>query len=81
MRLLQTATESGRNHHFWSDDLPLSALRARWSKGLGHKQVTDAYLLALAIHNNASLVTFDSRIGALAGDGNAEHEALVILRV
>jgi predicted nucleic acid-binding protein len=81
MRLLQTATESGRNHHFWSDDLPLSALRARWSKGLGHKQVTDAYLLALAIHNHASLVTFDSRIGALAGDGNAEHEALVILRV
>jgi hypothetical protein len=80
LRLLQTATESDTNHRFWSDDLPLSSLRVRWSRGLGHKQVTDAYLLALAIHHTGSLVTFDSRIVALAADGNLERDALVILR-
>jgi toxin-antitoxin system PIN domain toxin len=80
LRILQTATESGRNHHFWNDDLPLSDLRARWSKGLGHKQVTDAYLIALATHHNGSVVTFDSRMEALAGQGNIKGDALVILR-
>jgi toxin-antitoxin system PIN domain toxin len=80
MRILQTATESGTNHHFWSDDLPVSVLRARWSRGLGHKQITDAYLLALVIHHKGTLVTFDSRMEALAGDGNMRRDALVILR-
>jgi uncharacterized protein len=80
LRLLQTATESGSDHHFWNDDLPVSVLRARWSKGLGHKQITDAYLLALAIHHKGSLVTFDLRTSALAGEGNMEHDALLVLR-
>ena len=80
LRILQTATESGRNHHFWSDDLPLSTLRARWGKGLGPKRITDAYLLALAIHHKGSLVTFDTRMEALAEDGNMEQVGLVILR-
>lgn len=80
LRLMQIATESESNHHFWSDDLPVSVLRARWSKGLGHKQITDAYLLALAIHHKGSLVTFDSRMLALAGQGNVEHDALLVLR-
>jgi uncharacterized protein len=80
LRILQTATESVSNHHFWNDDLPLSDLRPRWSKGLGHKQVTDAYLIALATHHNGSVVTFDSRMEALAGQGNINGDALVILR-
>jgi toxin-antitoxin system PIN domain toxin len=80
LRILQTATESGRNHHFWSDDLPLSTLRARWGKGLRHKQITDAYLLALAMHHEGCLVTFDTRMEALAGAGDLEQAGLVILR-
>jgi toxin-antitoxin system PIN domain toxin len=80
LRILQTATESESNHHFWSDDLPLSALRLRWSKGLGHKQITDSYLIALAIHHHGKLVTFDSRMVALAGQGNIKGDALLILR-
>jgi predicted nucleic acid-binding protein len=40
---------------------------------LGNKQVTDAYLLALAGRNNATLLTFDARLVALAGaSGRAE---------
>ena len=80
LRILQLATESGSNHHFWSDDLRLSALSVRWSKGLGHKQITDAYLLALAIHHEGCLVTFDSRIVSLAGEGTLDRSALLILR-
>ena len=80
LRILQTATESGSNHHFWNDDLPLSALRERWNKSLGHKQITDAYLIALAVHHRGSVVTFDSRMAALAGQGNVKGDALVILR-
>ena len=34
----------------------------------GHQQVTDAYLLGLAIEENGVLVTFDRRIKYLAGD-------------
>lgn len=80
LRILQTATESASKHYFWNDDLPLSTLRMRWGRGLGHKQVTDAYLIALALHHHGSVVTFDSRMEALAGQGNVRGDALVILR-
>jgi toxin-antitoxin system PIN domain toxin len=81
IRLIKAATDSGSNHHFLTDDLPISAVGARWRNRLGHKQITDAYLLALAMHHNAKLVTFDRRIEALAAEGSVEREALVILRL
>ena len=34
----------------------------------GHKQVTDAYLLGMAIEEDLILATFDKRIGHLAGE-------------
>ena len=36
-----------------------------WGRIQGTKQVTDAYLLALAIENRARLVTFDGRLSIL----------------
>ena len=42
IRMIKTATESGRNHRFWMDDLPLSAVGTRWHDRLGPKQITDA---------------------------------------
>ena len=80
IRLIQAATESGSAHHFWTDDLPLSAVGKRWHNRLGSKQVTDAYLLALAIHNQGQLVTFDRRMLTLAPEGSPERKALLILR-
>lgn len=81
IELLQKTTESSKNHEFWADSLPLSALSASIrSRMQGPKQITDAYLLALALHHNAKLVTFDRRIEALAEEGGVEREALVILR-
>lgn len=80
LRIIETATESGNNHHFLADDLPISAIGALWHNRLGHKQVTDAYLLALAKHHKARLVTFDRRIEALAAEGSVKPEALLVLR-
>jgi len=33
----------------------------------GHKQITDAYLLGLAVKDDGILVTLDKRLGFLAG--------------
>lgn len=42
----------------------------------GHQQVTDAYLLGLALHHDARLATFDRGLVALAG---GEHRAVIAL--
>jgi toxin-antitoxin system PIN domain toxin len=39
----------------------------------GHKQVTDAYLLGLAVHENAVLVTLDTRVQSWAAPDYSEH--------
>lgn len=80
LKLLRTATKATPYHRFWEDALPLSVLEDRWRGGLRHKQITDAYLLALAIHKGGCLVTFDAKMSALAADGSQERDALVILR-
>ena len=47
-------------HAFWPDDLSLlEPRRARWRHILGSRQLTDVYLLALAVHHGGRLVTFD----------------------
>jgi toxin-antitoxin system PIN domain toxin len=43
----------------------------------GHKQITDAYLLGLAIHEDLILVTFDKGIVHLAGDEQRKHILLM----
>jgi hypothetical protein len=79
--LLQKTTETSNNHQFWANDLPLSALSSSMRHRLqGPKQITDAYLLAMAMHRNGTLVTFDYRMETLAPEGSVEREALVILR-
>ncbi|MBL8287015.1 MAG: PIN domain-containing protein [Rubrivivax sp.] len=45
---------------------------------LGHRQITDAYLLTAAARNEAALVTFDNGIGALLA---TEGERKRLLRV
>jgi predicted nucleic acid-binding protein len=69
------------NHQFWADDLPHSALNASIRRRLqGHKQITGAYLLTLAMHHGGRLATFDYRIKTLAPEGSKVREALLILR-
>ena len=55
--------------HIYLESLPAPA-SADWKGAfrdlLGHRQVMDAYLLQLAIANNAVFVTFDRRLESIA---------------
>lgn len=52
---------TGSGHHaFWADDISLLDPDRVDAKHLtGHREVTDAYLLALAVHHDGALATFD----------------------
>jgi len=65
---LLSALTSRPDHHFWSMDMTLGeAVRPFRERLFGHRQITDAYLLGLAIKNKGQLVTLDGGIEALAG--------------
>jgi uncharacterized protein len=67
-RLTQAA--AGAAHEFWPDSLSLlEAERIRWSHVLTSRQITDTYLLALAVAHRGSLVTFDRGISIDAVSG------------
>jgi predicted nucleic acid-binding protein len=57
---------------FWPDDQSLfDSFKYFDGRVVGHQQVTDAYLLALARVGGDALVTFDRAVLALAGRENA----------
>jgi toxin-antitoxin system PIN domain toxin len=79
--LLKLSTESNTHHQFWSDTHPLTAISPSLRDRIrGHNQVTDAYLLALTIHNDGRFVTFDRGVESLAPKGSPEHDVLLILK-
>jgi predicted nucleic acid-binding protein len=45
----------------------------------GHQQVTDFYLLALAIHHGGKLVTLDKRLIEALPEGSTEREHLEVI--
>jgi uncharacterized protein len=50
-------------HEFWPDDISLlDGKRLQLGRVLGHRQLTDVYLLALAVQHHGCLVTFDAKI-------------------
>ncbi|HET6632870.1 MAG TPA: TA system VapC family ribonuclease toxin [Rhodanobacteraceae bacterium] len=53
-------------HRFWPDDLGYEDVR--WEGVLGHRQVTDAYLAALARKHRGRLATLDKGLAALHND-------------
>ena len=75
MSLLRKISRMGQ-HAFWPDDMDLLATTGVWKPLTGHRQVTDAYLLALAIKNDGILATLDRRCVAAAGP-NASHVELL----
>jgi toxin-antitoxin system PIN domain toxin len=57
-------------HAFWADDISLAdPARFRADQIHGHRQLTDIYLLALAVRHGGRLVTFDTRIALSAIHG------------
>lgn len=77
MRLLEAAT-ADPHHKFWPDDLPLVDRTIDAARVLGPNQVTDVYLLALAVHHGGRLVTFDQRIATEAVAGATTDHLLVL---
>ncbi len=68
------------SHEFWADELPVSAACSETiSRMRGFKQMTDAYLLGLAIHRKGRLLTLDRRMLILATDHSPARQALCIL--
>ena len=59
-------------HQFWPDDIsPMDAGRINLQRLLGHGQVTDSYLLALACAHGAQLAMLNRRLVADAVAGGA----------
>ena len=62
MAMLQRST-SAAVHETWFDDISiLDAARFQHAHMHGHRQLTDLYLLGLAVKNNGRLASFDQRI-------------------
>ena len=67
-------------HQFWPEDRPVNeALGAVRDRLVGHQQVTDACLLALAIRHNGTLATFDRGIFALIAPDAPEGRHIAII--
>ena len=76
--LLTTARDGGP-HEFWPCDLSLLAHEVLDRTRLhGARQVTDSYLLALAVPRGGRLVTFDRSV-VLASAPGAGREHLEVL--
>jgi uncharacterized protein len=70
---------AGTDHVFWPDDISLLDEKLiDYSRVLGPKQLTDIYLLALAVKHGGRLVTFDRGIPTAAVRG-ARPEHLVVI--
>lgn len=79
LRLLAANLEHNA-HRFWPAALDLAAALARFSERLvGHRQVTDAYLLALALHYRGRLATLDGGIRELCGADDLAREAIELI--
>lgn len=63
-------------HAFWPDDLPAEVAFAQRHVA-SHRQITDGYLLALAISQDGVLATLDRGVQAIAGSDPDRVELLV----
>ncbi|MDO5093374.1 MAG: hypothetical protein Q4D79_08130 [Propionibacteriaceae bacterium] len=75
--LLHALTEHPK-HQFWECDLQLTSEGIRHDQLIGSRQITDTYLLALAISKQGRFVTLDRRVRVSAVAG-ASSEHLVVL--
>jgi len=64
VRLLRKLAASG-GHTFWPDELNMASDLMPADLVTGHRQVTDAYLLGLAMHHGGRLVTLDQKLASL----------------
>jgi toxin-antitoxin system PIN domain toxin len=72
-----SANTAAKDHEFWPGELPVAgAVAFAGVRLMGHQQVTDAYLLGLAISRRGVLATLDKGIAALTEPRAQERKAL-----
>src|ERR1700722_20987023 len=75
---LREATEAVF-HQFWAEGPSLLAPGLlNWEYIVGSRQVTDAYLLSLAVHHGGRLVTFESTLSPAIMAGARAHQLVVL---
>ena len=73
-----SALRALKGHQFWPDDISLlDTQRVDISRVLSHGQVTDSYLLALAVAHGGRLASMDRRLVVSAVAGGAKGLALI----
>ena len=65
-------------HHFWIEDVSIRKLLQPGAL-IPHSQITDVFLLGLAVHKGGKLATFDRRISTVAVQGGGERLELITL--
>jgi hypothetical protein len=79
IRVLETNSQH-RFHHFWADDIGFAeAVRPFRQRLMGHRQVSDAYLLGLAIHKRGKLATLDRGILSLLPGDSPDRERVELI--
>ena len=74
------ANTAAKDHQFWPDALPVAeAVAFAGARLVGHQQVTDAYLLGLALRRDGRLATLDRSFGALAEPKSAPGAVVVMV--
>lgn len=75
-----SANIAAKDHSFWPvDSIFADAVGFAGVRLVGHQQVTDAYLLGLALQRGGVLATLDKRIAALTEPRSPERKALQIV--
>lgn len=69
----------GAFHEFWPDDISLlDAQVANRTRIHGPRQITDVYLVALAVRHGGQFVTLDSTVASDAAIGAQKRHVLVL---
>lgn len=67
------------DHEFWPDDVSLRTPGlVQWPRVLGHQQISDIYLLALAVAHGGCLVTLDHGVALTTVAGAAPKHLLLL---
>ena len=73
------ALAEGVDHVFWADEVSLLDEKVVYFSRLhGHRQVTDAYLLALAVRRDGAIASFDTALPVTAVRGASRKHLLAI---
>ena len=65
-------------HEFWPDDISLPEAQSAMAGLFGHRQVTDTYLVALAISHEGILATLDRRVAAVTAGRNTACAEFIV---